>query len=49
VQLAYSAIGAGPPLVKTGNWMTHLEYDLESPDLAPCVAGISQGAYADPL
>jgi class 3 adenylate cyclase/pimeloyl-ACP methyl ester carboxylesterase len=31
VQLAYSAIGAGPPLVKTGNWMTHLEYDLESP------------------
>ena len=31
VRLAYSAIGAGPPLVKTGNWMTHLEYDLESP------------------
>lgn len=31
VQLAYSAIGSGPPLVKTGNWMTHLEYDLESP------------------
>src|SRR5208283_589684 len=23
--------GAGPPLVKTGNWMTHLEFDLESP------------------
>ena len=31
VQLAYSAIGQGPPLMKTGNWMTHLEYDLESP------------------
>ena len=31
VQLAYSTIGAGPPLVKSGNWMTHLEYDLESP------------------
>jgi pimeloyl-ACP methyl ester carboxylesterase len=31
VRLAYSAIGVGPPLVKTGNWMTHLEYDLESP------------------
>jgi class 3 adenylate cyclase/pimeloyl-ACP methyl ester carboxylesterase len=31
VQLAYSTIGQGPPLVKTGNWMTHLEYDLESP------------------
>ncbi len=31
VQLAYSMIGQGPPLIKTGNWMTHLEYDLESP------------------
>ena len=31
VQLAYSRIGQGPPLMKTGNWMTHLEFDLESP------------------
>jgi class 3 adenylate cyclase/pimeloyl-ACP methyl ester carboxylesterase len=31
VQLAYSRVGQGPPLMKTGNWMTHLEYDLESP------------------
>ena len=31
VQLAYSTIGKGPVLVKTGNWMTHLEFDLESP------------------
>ena len=31
VQLAYSKIGQGPPMMKTGNWMTHLEYDLESP------------------
>ncbi len=31
VQLAYSTIGQGPALLKTGNWMTHLEYDLESP------------------
>ena len=31
VQLAYSRIGQGPPLVKTGNWMTHLEFDFESP------------------
>ena len=31
VQLAYSMIGEGPPLMKTGNWMTHLEFDLESP------------------
>jgi pimeloyl-ACP methyl ester carboxylesterase len=31
VQIAYASIGQGPPLVKTGNWMTHLEKDLESP------------------
>ena len=31
IQLAYSMIGQGPPLMKTGNWMTHLEFDLESP------------------
>jgi class 3 adenylate cyclase/pimeloyl-ACP methyl ester carboxylesterase len=31
VQLAYSRMGQGLPLVKTGNWMTHLEFDFESP------------------
>lgn len=31
VQLAWATIGQGPALIKTGNWMTHLEYDLESP------------------
>ncbi|MGC2123316.1 MAG: alpha/beta fold hydrolase [Xanthobacteraceae bacterium] len=31
VQLAYSRIGSGPQLVKTGNWMTHLEFDFQSP------------------
>ena len=31
VQLAYSRMGRGAPIVKTGNWMTHLEFDLESP------------------
>jgi pimeloyl-ACP methyl ester carboxylesterase len=31
VQIAYARIGQGPPLVKTGHWMTHLEFDLESP------------------
>ena len=31
VQLAYARVGQGPPLVKTGHWMTHLEFDLESP------------------
>lgn len=31
VQLAYSMIGQGPPLMKTGHWLTHLEFELESP------------------
>ena len=31
VRIAYARVGAGPPIVKTGNWMNHLEYDWESP------------------
>jgi class 3 adenylate cyclase/pimeloyl-ACP methyl ester carboxylesterase len=31
VQLAYARIGQGIPLVKTGHWMTHIEFDFESP------------------
>jgi class 3 adenylate cyclase/pimeloyl-ACP methyl ester carboxylesterase len=31
VQLAYARMGQGYPLVKTGHWMTHLEFDFESP------------------
>jgi pimeloyl-ACP methyl ester carboxylesterase len=30
-RLAYSEVGAGPPLVKTANWLNHLEFDFESP------------------
>ncbi len=31
MQLAYARIGQGHPLVKTGHWMTHIEFDFESP------------------
>lgn len=31
VRLAYGLSGSGPMLVKTANWMNHLEYDWESP------------------
>jgi pimeloyl-ACP methyl ester carboxylesterase/DNA-binding winged helix-turn-helix (wHTH) protein len=31
VRLAYATSGTGPPLVKTANWLTHLEHDWESP------------------
>ncbi len=29
--IAYARSGSGPPLVKAANWLTHLEYDWESP------------------
>ncbi len=31
VQLAWAEAGSGPPLVKAATWLTHLEYDFESP------------------
>lgn len=31
VQLAYSVIGTGPPVVSVSNWLTHLELDLSIP------------------
>lgn len=31
VRLAWSRVGDGPPIVKTGNWLNHIEYDWESP------------------
>ena len=31
VRIAYATAGQGTPLVKPANWMTHLEYDWESP------------------
>ena len=30
-RLAYASIGTGPPLVKASNWLTHLDYEWESP------------------
>ncbi len=31
VQIAYSIMGSGTPLVKAGNWLGHLEYEMKSP------------------
>ena len=31
VRIAYTAVGNGPPLVKTANWLNHLEYDWQCP------------------
>lgn len=31
VKLAWAEAGSGPPLVKAANWMTHIEFEWESP------------------
>ncbi len=31
VQVAWAELGRGPPLVKAATWLTHLQYDQESP------------------
>lgn len=31
VRIAYSVAGRGPPILKAGNWLNHLEYDWKSP------------------
>jgi pimeloyl-ACP methyl ester carboxylesterase/AraC-like DNA-binding protein len=30
-RLAWSAVGSGPPLVKTANWLNHISFEWESP------------------
>jgi DNA-binding SARP family transcriptional activator/pimeloyl-ACP methyl ester carboxylesterase len=31
VRIAFASAGSGPPLVKTANWLNHLEFDWQSP------------------
>jgi class 3 adenylate cyclase len=42
VRLAYAISGSGPFLVKSGNWMNHLEYDWESPIWRHLFRGLSR-------
>ena len=43
VGLAYAIDGEGPPLVKASNWMTHLEYERQSPVWRHWVRELSRG------
>jgi pimeloyl-ACP methyl ester carboxylesterase len=43
VRLAYAIDGAGPPLVKVGNWMTHVDYERQSPIWRHWVRELSRG------
>lgn len=42
VRIAYAIAGNGPPIVKVGNWFTHLEYDWESPVWRHMLQGLSE-------
>ena len=43
VRIAYATSGSGPPLVKAANWLSHLEFDWESPVWSHLVAELSAG------
>jgi RNA polymerase sigma factor (sigma-70 family) len=43
VRLAYAIQGEGEPLVKAGNWMTHLDYERQSPVWRHWVRELSRG------
>ena len=40
-QIAYASVGEGLPLIKTANWLNHLEYDWESPVFSPLLRAIA--------
>jgi len=43
VRVAYATSGSGPPLVKTANWLSHLQHEWESPVWGHWLAGLSTG------
>jgi pimeloyl-ACP methyl ester carboxylesterase len=42
VRIAYAKVGQGPALVKTGHWLTHLEYEWESPIWRHLLRGLAR-------
>ena len=41
VHLAIAAVGDGPPLIKTANWLTHIEFEWQSPVWSPLLARLA--------
>jgi pimeloyl-ACP methyl ester carboxylesterase/DNA-binding CsgD family transcriptional regulator len=41
VRLAWARSGSGPPLIKAATWLSHLEYDWESPIWSHLLAALS--------
>ena len=42
-RIAYTQSGAGPALVKAPHWLTHLEYEWQSPIWKPWIESLSRG------
>jgi pimeloyl-ACP methyl ester carboxylesterase/DNA-binding CsgD family transcriptional regulator len=42
VRIAYATLGSGSPLVKAPNWLTHLEYEWQSPIWRHWIEGLSR-------
>jgi pimeloyl-ACP methyl ester carboxylesterase/DNA-binding SARP family transcriptional activator/tetratricopeptide (TPR) repeat protein len=43
VRIAYAVTGSGPPIVRAAHWMSHLQFDWESPVFRHWIAGLSDG------
>ena len=41
-RIAYAVTGEGPPLVKAQHWLTHLEYEWQSPIWRPWISALSK-------
>lgn len=41
-RIAVASAGSGPPLVRAAHWLSHVEYDLESPVWRPWVTELSR-------
>ncbi len=42
-RIAYAVCGRGPPIVRAAHWMSHLEFDWESPVWRHWIDGLSRG------
>jgi pimeloyl-ACP methyl ester carboxylesterase/DNA-binding winged helix-turn-helix (wHTH) protein len=42
-RVAYATVGEGPPLVRAAHWVTHLDYEWESPIWRHWMEGLSRG------
>src|SRR5690606_23470973 len=43
VRVAYATVGEGAPLVRAAHWVTHLDYEWESPVWRHWMEGLSRG------